>query len=123
MCPIFVYICGEYTCSVPDFRMFPFMIGSEYGAQLLVVEHRYYGKSQPYRDWSTKNLIHLTSEQALADLAQLLSHYRAGKSKPTIVIGGSYSGALSAWFRTRYPHIAIAAWSASGIVQPIPDFW
>jgi len=31
-CPIFVYICGEYTCSVPGFRMFPFMIGAERGA-------------------------------------------------------------------------------------------
>ena len=31
-CPIFVYICGEYTCSVPAFRFYPFMIGAEHGA-------------------------------------------------------------------------------------------
>ena len=44
-CPIFVYFCGEYECEVPDFRMFPFMIGAELGATLLVLEHRYYGRS------------------------------------------------------------------------------
>lgn len=72
-CPIFVYICGEYTCSVPAFRFFPFMIGAAHGASLLVVEHRYYGESQPYEDWSSENLVHLSSEQALADLAELLT--------------------------------------------------
>jgi hypothetical protein len=59
-------------------------------------------------DWSTPNLKYLSSEQALADLATILAYFRAGSSKPTIMIGGSYPGALSAWFRTRYPHIAIA---------------
>ena len=39
------------------------------------------------------------------------------------MIGGSYPGALSAWFRSRYPHIAKASWSSSGVVQPIVDFW
>lgn len=31
-CPIFIYICGEYTCSVPAFRFYPFMIGAAHGA-------------------------------------------------------------------------------------------
>lgn len=115
-CPIFVYICGEYTCSVPAFRFFPFMIGAAHGASLLVVEHRYYGESQPYPDWSTENLVHLNSEQALADLAELLTAQGAGADKKTLVIGGSYPGALSAWFRVHYPHIALASWSSSGVV-------
>lgn len=40
-----------------------------------------------------------------------------------MVIGGSYAGALSAWFRTKYPHLATAAWSSSGVVYPIEDLW
>lgn len=40
-----------------------------------------------------------------------------------MVIGGSYPGALSAWFRARYPTIAMASWSSSGVVQPVVDFW
>jgi len=39
------------------------------------------------------------------------------------VIGGSYPGALSAWFREKYPHLAVGSWSSSGVVQPIVDFW
>lgn len=92
------------------------MIGAAHGASLLVVEHRYYGESQPYPDWSTENLVHLNSEQALADLAELLTAQGAGADKKTLVIGGSYPGALSAWFRVHYPHIALASWSSSGVV-------
>jgi hypothetical protein len=39
------------------------------------------------------------------------------------VVGGSYPGGLSAWFRERYPHLAVAAWSSSGVVYPVTDFW
>jgi len=36
--------------------------------------------------------------------------------RKTIVIGGSYPGALSAWFRDKYPNIATASWAASAVV-------
>ena len=39
-----------------------------------------------------------------------------------MVIGGSYPGAMSAWFRSRYPHLAVASWASSAVVQPIVDF-
>mmetsp|Transcript_32688 Transcript_32688/g.43127 ORF Transcript_32688/g.43127 Transcript_32688/m.43127 type:complete len:231 (+) Transcript_32688:442-1134(+) len=39
-----------------------------------------------------------------------------------VVVGGSYPGAMSAWFRSRYPHIAAASWASSAVVQPIVDF-
>jgi hypothetical protein len=48
------------------------------------------------------------------------------KDKPdrkTIVIGGSYSGGLASWFRGKYPSLAIAAWSSSGVVYPKADLW
>jgi hypothetical protein len=44
-------------------------------------------------------------------------------SRKTIVIGGSYPGALSAWFRDKYPNIATASWAASAVVQPLADMW
>lgn len=30
---------------------------------------------------------------------------------------------MSAWFRERYPHLAVGSWSSSGVVQPVIDFW
>lgn len=44
-------------------------------------------------------------------------------TRQTILIGGSYPGALSAWLRSTHPHLSVGAWSASGVVQPIADFW
>ena len=60
--PIFLYICGEYRCSVPETRLYPFMLGATYGARLLVLEHRFYGDSQPFDDWSLENLAYLSSQ-------------------------------------------------------------
>lgn len=39
-----------------------------------------------------------------------------------ITIGGSYSGALSAWFRNKYPHLTVGAIASSAVVQTIEDF-
>lgn len=38
------------------------------------------------------------------------------------MIGGSYPGALSAWFRAKYPQWAVASWSSSGVIEPIEYF-
>ena len=52
----------------------------------------------------------------MADFANVISAWQGGKQPKTLVVGGSYPGALSAWFRERYPHIALASWSSSGVV-------
>jgi hypothetical protein len=39
-----------------------------------------------------------------------------------IVIGGSYPGALAAWFKSKYPDYALGAWSSSGVINAIYDF-
>uniref|UniRef100_A0A7S1X3N4 Uncharacterized protein n=1 Tax=Tetraselmis chuii TaxID=63592 RepID=A0A7S1X3N4_9CHLO len=39
-----------------------------------------------------------------------------------IAFGGSYSGALSAWFRQTYPSLVVGAMSSSGVVDAILDF-
>ena len=38
------------------------------------------------------------------------------------MIGGSYPGALAAWFKSQYPEHAIGAWSSSGVIHAIGDF-
>ena len=127
--PIFVYIWGEYECGVQEDRLFPYKISREHHGLYFFVEHRYYGTSQPFNDLSTENLRYLTSRHALADLALFLTEVNnklisefGGHKRKVIVIGGSYPGALSAWFREKYPHIADASWASSAVVNAIEDF-
>ena len=54
--PVFLYVCGEWTCSAPSLTSYPMMVGMEHNALLVSLEHRYYGDSQPFEDWSTENL-------------------------------------------------------------------
>ena len=109
---------------MPATRLYPFMLGAEHGARLFVLEHRFYGDSQPFADWSLDSFSFLSSEQALADLAYFLGEMNLDNpDRQTVVIGGGYPGALSAWFKARYPSLAVASWSSSGVVQPVVDFW
>jgi pimeloyl-ACP methyl ester carboxylesterase len=89
----------------------------KYRALCVMLEHRFYGKSHPTNDLSTENLIYLSSEQALADLANFRQFvhlkYNLTDSNRWVSFGGSYPGSLSAWFRLKYPHLVYAAVSSS----------
>jgi len=45
----------------------------------------------------------------------------SGKHK-WIIVGGSYPGALAAWFKSKYPDHVVAAWSSSGVIEAIENF-
>lgn len=69
-----------------------------------------------------ENMVHLNSEQALADLAYFIEQmkskheYKITDRTPFITVGGSYPGALSAWFRYKYPHLTIGAIASSAVI-------
>ena len=68
----------------------------------------------------------LNSEQALRDLAHFIEVIKKEKkfdisNNPWISVGGSYPGALSAWFRYKYPHLVIGALASSAVVLAIED--
>jgi hypothetical protein len=44
------------------------------------------------------------------------------QNKNWIICGGSYPGALSAWFRSLYPEHVLISWSSSGVINAIQDF-
>lgn len=98
----------------------------EFGAMCFYLEHRFYGKSHPTSDLSIKNLVYLSSEQALADLAYFIEAvnigYKFSNNTKWIVFGGSYGGSLAAWMRAKYPHLVHGAVSASGPLLAQIDF-
>jgi hypothetical protein len=64
----------------------------------------------------------LNSEQALKDLAYFsetmsTKNMHRIKNNPWIAIGGSYPGALSAWYRYKYPHLTIGAIASSAVIN------
>ena len=68
--------------------------------------------------------------QALADMnafidaqnQQIIANF-SGSTRKWLTIGGSYPGAMSAWFKHEYPNQAVASWSSSGVILPIRNFY
>lgn len=128
--PIFLVIGGEGTCNgiVNDYIG---VLAKKFGAAVVSLEHRYYGESTPFDTFSTENLKYLSSKQALFDLAVFRQYYqdslnaklnRSGVENPWFFFGGSYSGALSAWFRLKFPHLTCGSLASSAVVLAVQDF-
>ncbi|CAI4224932.1 unnamed protein product [Auanema sp. JU1783] len=98
----------------------------ELGADVFDLEHRFFGDSYPTKDMSTQSLRLLTIEQALADLAYFIEamNIKMGYKKPQwVTFGGSYPGALSAWFRQKYPTHTVGAVASSAPINLKLDFF
>ncbi|KAL9680197.1 hypothetical protein QQ045_018075 [Rhodiola kirilowii] len=139
--PIFLKICGEASCNgiVNDYIS---VLAKKFGAAVVSLEHRYYGKSSPFKTHTTNNLQYLSSKQALFDLAAFRQYYQASCHVITFyvqnsinvrlnksevenswfVFGISYPGALSAWFRLKFPHLTCGSLASSAVVQAIYNF-
>uniref|UniRef100_A0A803NB34 Serine protease EDA2 n=1 Tax=Chenopodium quinoa TaxID=63459 RepID=A0A803NB34_CHEQI len=128
--PIFLKICGESSCNgiANDYLS---VLAKKFGAAIVSPEHRYYGKSSPFKLHTTQNLKFLSSKQALFDLAAFRQFYqeslnqkfnRSNVENPWFVFGISYSGALSAWFRLKFPHLTCGSLASSGVVLAVYNF-
>ncbi|KAA8531953.1 hypothetical protein F0562_006905 [Nyssa sinensis] len=128
--PIFLKICGESACNGIS-NDYISVLAKKFGAAVVSLEHRYYGKSSPFKSLSTENLKYLSSKQALFDLAVFRQYYqeslnmklnRSNVENPWFVFGVSYSGALSAWFRLKFPHLTCGSLASSAVVRAIYNF-
>ncbi|KAL6518490.1 putative serine protease eda2 [Orobanche gracilis] len=128
--PIFLLICGESACDgiVNDYMG---VLAKKFGAAVVSLEHRYYGKSSPFQSLTTENLRYLSSKQALFDLAVFRQYYQeslnaklngSSVNNPWFVFGVSYGGALSAWFRLEFPHLTCGSLASSAVVLSIYNF-
>jgi len=89
------------------------------GALIVALEHRFYGASQPTGDLSLQSLRFLSSTQALADAAALITSINAqyGGAMRWVSFGGSYPGMVASWLRLKFPHLVHAAVASSAPVQ------
>ncbi|XP_036932963.1 thymus-specific serine protease [Acanthopagrus latus] len=125
--PVFLFIGGEGPIYEFDVLAGHHVdMAEQHGALLLVLEHRFYGDSINPDGLKTENLEDLSSQQALSDLAvfhQYISQsFNLSHRNTWISFGGSYSGALSAWFRGKFPHLVYGAVASSAPVKAKLDF-
>ncbi|KAJ3157712.1 Thymus-specific serine protease [Geranomyces variabilis] len=103
-------------------RGLPHDLAVAHNALLVTLEHRFYGESNPSLD--PKDYWLLTLEQGMEDFNVFVNTFKFktddGKaidcSAGWAAFGGSYSGAVSAWLRLKYPK---TFWSAHAGSAPV----
>ncbi|KAK7346377.1 hypothetical protein VNO80_20895 [Phaseolus coccineus] len=128
--PIFLVIGGESELTGIE-NDYVGVLAKKFGAAIVSLEHRYYGKSSPFDSLETQNLKYLSSKQALFDLAVFRQYYQNSLNaklsgtkieNPWFVFGGSYAGALSAWFRLKFPHLTCGSLASSAVVLSVYNY-
>ncbi|KAI9155704.1 putative extracellular serine carboxypeptidase [Paramyrothecium foliicola] len=107
-------------------------MAKEINAGAILLEHRYWGTSNPVPSYSTENMKYLTVENALQDLVYFAKnvqlpfdpdHTSTPDKAPWVLSGGSYPGALVSWMASKYPGTFWAYHSSAGVVHALEDFW
>jgi hypothetical protein len=121
-----LYINGEAPASSSP-TGYCAQYGHSKGALMFTLENRYYGESMPSPLTDFDSLSkYLSVDIALEDLRSFMIYAEnsiVGRKMRWLIVGGSYSGALSAWFKQKYPNAVLAAWSSSGVVKAQFNFY
>jgi hypothetical protein len=122
-----------YICSYATTARTTGVIAQELGAAVIVIEHRYWGFSSPFQELMTKNMQYLTLKNSIADLNHFaltvnLPFDTTGATNadkaPWVLVGGSYSGALTAWTEAvTKPSVMWAYYASSAVVETIGNYW
>jgi len=98
----------------------------DFHARMYVLEHRYFGVSQPFTNTTAVTMQWLQTEQVLADIAVFINTMNAlnNDTNPQwILFGGSYACSLAAAMRLRYPDLSVGAVASSAPLQAVTDFY
>lgn len=108
------------------------MVAEKIEAATIVVEHRYWGTCTPYTNFTTANMTYSTLDNAILDLTNFARNVELpfdtssgsnADSAPWVMMGGSYSGALSAWTASVVPGTFWAYHASTAPVEPISNYW
>ncbi|KAE9546527.1 hypothetical protein FO519_010261, partial [Halicephalobus sp. NKZ332] len=133
---VFLYIGGEGTATVKwvcwgNYTHMQWV--QKHKALAVQLEHRFFGYSFPkwtkdgLADMSLETMPLLSPQQAVEDLANFIQTFQYN-GKPLnnarwVAVGGSYPGAICAWFRAKYPDLTVGAVCSSAPVWPKVDFY
>jgi pimeloyl-ACP methyl ester carboxylesterase len=122
--PVLFFLCGEATCQSFSLQGAIRSHAKKLKANMVALEHRYYGESQPFDTLTPENLKYLTTDNALADAARFQKYAQSelGLEGKWIVLGGSYPGSLAAYYREKYSQLVVGALASSGPVQAKANF-
>ncbi|KAK3291587.1 peptidase S28 [Chaetomium fimeti] len=135
--PVYLTTPGEQTGDLFNLTWLgsarlPGLMANQTGGAVLILEHRYWGRSSPYDNLTVENLQHLTLDNSLKDLTYFAKTFvppfdDSGESSaakaPWVFAGGSYAGALAGWLAALEPGTFWAYYSSSGVVEAVGDFW
>ncbi|KAL0576862.1 hypothetical protein V5O48_005127 [Marasmius crinis-equi] len=108
------------------------LIAQQQNGTVIILEHRWYGLSNPQDELTGKNFATNNLGQAVNDLEYFSKNVKLpmpngenlGPDKaPWLLTGGSYSGALTGWTMVSKPGLFWAGYSSSGVVEAIFDYW
>lgn len=118
--PIFVFVGdgGVYTTEWLVGGLI-YDIASEVGGALVTADHRYFGKNIPTPTASFDDLKYLTVDQALSDLAVLITTVRRDlrTNGRVILWGATYGASLAAMARKKFPHLVDGVFASSALFR------
>ncbi|KAG6846633.1 hypothetical protein H0H93_012724, partial [Arthromyces matolae] len=134
--PIILFMPGEFNAeSMTGYltnRTISGMIAAQQNGSVVVLEHRFFGLSNPLPDLSAESLQLLTIQQAIDDLAYFSQNVHlpmpngdklTSDLNSWVLVGGSYAGALTSYTMVNKPGVFQAAYSSSAPVETIMDYW
>ncbi|PAV21369.1 peptidase S28 [Pyrrhoderma noxium] len=134
--PIVLLTPGEDNAELYTFFLtnetFNGQIAQQQNGATIVLEHRYYGLSNPFNNLSTASLEFHTIQQAIDDLAYFANNVKLPQpdggdvtpdKAPWVLVGGSYSGALTGWTLANKPGVFAAGYASSAVSEAIINFW
>ncbi|KAG2049013.1 peptidase S28 [Suillus hirtellus] len=108
------------------------LIAQQQNGAVIIIEHRFFGYSNPYDNLTSQSLALLTIQQAIDDLEYFAKTadlpmpggdaVKPGQA-PWILSGGSYSGSLASWTMVNKPGLFWAAYASSAVVEAITDYY